>query len=310
MITGDLFKQRPGADGIFQDLGRTTGTVFYVDSVTGASGNDGLTPYTALATIDQAINKTTASKGDVIYVMPGHAETIVANAGIALDVAGVSIIGLGNAGSRPVVTLGTATTADVEVSAAGCRIENIRFVCNIDSLVEFIAVTAANVEIKNCAFATSSTKEALGFITATAAASALRINGCKFTQPTDPTGSDGAVKTGAIYIVGADDVVIESCLFQGAFETALVHVKTTAATNLFIFNCRGIQALAGAECTLLPAGTTGMISGSQFIVNTAGVTEAATWGTLPAGVFVDINSCVGNDGANGQLMVPGATAAT
>ena len=41
------------------------------------------------ATIDYAIGKCTASRGDIIMVMPGHSETITTDGGIALDVAGV-----------------------------------------------------------------------------------------------------------------------------------------------------------------------------------------------------------------------------
>ena len=52
-------------------INHTTGSVFYVDSGSGAAANTGDASDEALITIDAAINKCTASKGDIIYVMPG-----------------------------------------------------------------------------------------------------------------------------------------------------------------------------------------------------------------------------------------------
>ena len=52
-----------------------TGSVYFVDSSTGNSGNTGKKPSTALDTLANALDKCTANKGDVIYIMPGHTET-------------------------------------------------------------------------------------------------------------------------------------------------------------------------------------------------------------------------------------------
>ena len=70
----------------------TTGTYRFVDSSTGVNLSDNRTKTRPYATIDYAIGQCTASAGDVIIVFPGHTETITAAAGIALDVAGVSIV--------------------------------------------------------------------------------------------------------------------------------------------------------------------------------------------------------------------------
>jgi hypothetical protein len=50
------------------------GSAFFVDSVNGASTNDGTSWDDALATVDQAIAKCTATKGDIIYCAPWHTE--------------------------------------------------------------------------------------------------------------------------------------------------------------------------------------------------------------------------------------------
>ena len=68
------------------------GEVFWVNNsgvlakggVGGSDGNDGsyLRPF---STIDYAVGRCTASRGDIIAVMPGHAESVAAASGITLD---------------------------------------------------------------------------------------------------------------------------------------------------------------------------------------------------------------------------------
>src|SRR5256885_9730538 len=84
------------------------GDPFFVKAsggVNSAYGGDKAHP---LATLDYAIGLTTANHGDVIYVMPGHTETISTATALALDVAGVQVVGLGHWRLRPTLTLGTA----------------------------------------------------------------------------------------------------------------------------------------------------------------------------------------------------------
>lgn len=132
-----------------------TGNVFFVSS-TAANKSDtpgcGKTTDKPFATVDYAIGQCTASNGDVIYVMPGHTEAVAAAAGIAIDVAGISIIGLGSGSLRPTVTLGTATAASVTMSAANCTIDNFLFVANLDNVATCFTVSADDCTIKNCEF--------------------------------------------------------------------------------------------------------------------------------------------------------------
>ena len=79
------------------------GQIFYVNNSAvlpvgakaGSDSNAG-TRLQPFSTIDYAIGKCTANRGDIIFVMPGHSETITAASAIDLDVAGVRLIGLGH----------------------------------------------------------------------------------------------------------------------------------------------------------------------------------------------------------------------
>jgi len=148
------------------------GEVFYVNNssvlakggVGGSNGNDG-SYRRPFSTIDYAIGKCSAGRGDVIYVMPGHAETVISATTIAADVAGVAIVGLGSGTSRPTLTYTTADTATINVSAANVSFKNILFVGNFLSIASAITVGAAPwCTVEDCEF--KDTSAILGFLSA------------------------------------------------------------------------------------------------------------------------------------------------
>jgi hypothetical protein len=285
------------------DLMEHPGDIYFVDSGAAGAGDTvghGGDPDSPFATIDYAIGQCTASKGDVIYVLPGHTETIVAAAGIDADVAGISIIGLGKGSNKPVITMGTLTTATFKVNAANVLVRNFRFVGNIDSLVKFVDVNADYATIEDCEFVTSSTKEALSFINLATTKDYLAVRRCRFEQPTDPAGTDGGADTGALYCVDSEYILFEDCWFQGNFETAIFHNRTTKCRYLWVRNCHGIQALSGAEPFQLVADVDGGVYGGLFITPAeAAATEATLVGTIGDKFFVSPTTGFGNDGAAG-----------
>lgn len=134
------------------------GKVFWVSNATtlqvgqkgGSDGNKG-TFDAPFATIDGAIGKCTASRGDIIFVKPGHAETISAAGAIAADVAGVAIVGLGTGSLRPTITFDTATTTTITVSAANVAFKNLIFTANFADIVSvFTTTTAKYLTVEGC----------------------------------------------------------------------------------------------------------------------------------------------------------------
>ena len=121
-------RQQPGGVFTIEDLKDHPGDIYFVDSGHAAatdSAGSGKSPDTPLATLDYAFGLCTASQGDVIYVMPGHAETTTA---MAWDVAGVKVVGLGFGRNRPTFTATTAATDLINVTAANGILENVRLV--------------------------------------------------------------------------------------------------------------------------------------------------------------------------------------
>jgi hypothetical protein len=164
-----------------------TGDVIFVDSATGGASGDGssLRPF---STIENALNKSGLSSGDTIYVAQGHTETLSTATALNLDTAGVSIIGLGFGSQRPVITLDTATTTTIPVTAANVLVRNIIFSANYADIVAvFTSVAAKNFTLDNCYFkATAANMNFLNILdtgTTTADMDGLTVTNCKWIEP-------------------------------------------------------------------------------------------------------------------------------
>lgn len=146
-------RNQPGGVYMFKDESATTGSIFFVHSGTGTDGAGyGQNPDAPCATIDYAIGLCTDSKGDRIYVMPGHAESLAAAGDIDCDKIGISIIGLGNGTNRPQITMGTADTVDIDIDAANITIQGIDFIANFLNIAAAIDVNADCFTLRDCEF--------------------------------------------------------------------------------------------------------------------------------------------------------------
>lgn len=252
--------------------GFTTGTTFYVSSA--VTNGDGRSPQTAISTIDAAIGLCTANKGDRIIVMPGHTETVTAAAGIALDVAGVTIVGLGRGSARPTVNFTTVVGASFSVTAANCYVENILFTGGLDALTNPIHIQAADFTLVN--FETRDvTGQATDFILTTDAADRFYISGWKHS------GAAAAGADTAISIVGGDDWVIEDFDIYGNFAVAGIENVTTASNRIRIGGGSRYSYIwtenAADVAVTMAAATTGSIGpniNAMLQDNAANVTEA------------------------------------
>ena len=130
-------------------------------------------------TVDSAIGACVASRGDVIYVLPGHTEAVT-NGSIALDIAGVSIIGLGSGSLKPTLTFG-ATDSKINVTAANCTLQNLRFTAGIGDVVTAVlhATAAQNTRYLDIEFYATST---FNFINCYTLGAANISDGCMWVR--------------------------------------------------------------------------------------------------------------------------------
>jgi len=202
------------------------GQVFWVNNsgvlpkggVSGSDGNDGsyLRPF---STLDYAIGRCTASRGDIIMLMPGHAESVTAAAGMVFDVAGVAVVGLGSGSLQPQISFTTIATADIDISAANVSFHNIRFTAGVADVTTAIdvAATADNLGFYNCLFDESATD--LNYVVVMDLA----------------TGCDGLTVDGCTYIGGdaSNDTFIQLAgahLNVTVTNTRMIHTVAQTAT--------------------------------------------------------------------------------
>ena len=162
-------------------LGR--GRTIYVDSA--INGADGSSPDSALGTLDAAFALCTANRGDTIIVMPNHSETITGAGGIAHDVAGVSVIGLGTGSQRPEFLMDGGTTVTYAITADDAYIENLVFRSGHSNVVACITTTKKYTWLNGLTFLNNTTNE--DFLTCIKATSTtdndsdgLRVENCRW----------------------------------------------------------------------------------------------------------------------------------
>jgi hypothetical protein len=169
-------------------------------------------------TINKAVRQCTATTGDTILVMPGHTENISSATALALDIADINIIGLGTGTSRPTLTLDTGATSTIAVSAANITIKNIIFSANYADIASvFTLTTAKNFNLVDCLFKDTATNMNFLTIVTTStvdnAADGLTFSGCQWITP------DLATSTLATIKADLDSFVVKGCYLNLGVNT-------------------------------------------------------------------------------------------
>lgn len=202
---------------------RANGDIYWVDSNVDAA--DGLTPESAVGTIDEAIALCTANNGDVIVVAEGHAENISASTSLVIDVAGIHIVGLGHGSSRPTLTW-TATGGTVEVDAADTIIENILFVSSVSAVTVGVNVDAANTKFLACEWNYDATGDDFLIMADCTDVAGTEFLGCIFRAEEATAGANSAV-----HLDNSDDTKIIGCFSFGDFALAPIYSDTSGETG-------------------------------------------------------------------------------
>lgn len=261
------------------------GNVFWVDSGAGSDQNKG-TFDRPFSTIDYAVGRCTANNGDIIVVKAGHTETVIAAAGLDLDVAGIALVGLGAGSDRPTINFTTATTADMDVDAANISMYNFLFTGGVDALAGPIDVNAADFSLINCEYR-DVTGQATDVVIADANADRLLIDGYFHN------GAAAAGANSAIALIGMDNPVIRNFKLVGNFAVSAIDCRTTAVVDLDIHSGYVWTKNAADVCVKdTVTASTGKIGPSLYFMltdNAANITEAVTGATFH--LFDDVYVC-------------------
>lgn len=213
-----------------------------------------------------ALAQCLASRGDLILVAPGHTETIADATTLALNVAGVTIQGIGSGSLRPTFTLNTAATANIPVTVANVTVKNCIFIANFADITSCFTNNAApEFHVIGCEFRdTTSILNFLAIVTTTVTVNAdgLQFNGNRIkmlgttaaTTPIKVVGTIDRVQINDNYITKA---VLNntSCLLTHA---ALVVTNLEMARNR-IFSANTDSATGGFLIVTSSTTNSGMV---------------------------------------------------
>lgn len=294
---------------------QTTGTYYFVDD-SGSNANDGKDTDHPFVDLDYAIGQCTANAGDVIIVMPGHAETRTTT--ITLDVAGVTIVGLGDGDLRPTITVNAAVDA-FTITAADSVVANIKVTFGTSSTIatRWFVITGGTglAKLIGCHFEIPATEKAYngGYILG-ASGALVTIKDCVFENLSTVTIGNNATWLHTCLLIRTGDVDVIGCRFldmkadkKNLWEE-MVTVGSTGTNNDTcdvlikdtVFNCRGVAV----------AGRAAAVSANLSIVNCHGISTSSNTGVddifqVTYANMVDTHA-VGAVAKRAQV-VPGAT---
>src|SRR3990167_338228 len=251
------------------------GTALLPGQIGGSDGNKG-TFDQPFSTLDYAVSRCVADRGDIIFVKPGHAETIATATALAIDVAGVAVIGLGRGSNRPTFNL-TATTSTITMSANNCVFWNCLVTGGVDAIVAVYTISGADCSLQlNYRDVTGQCTDC---VLTTAAANRLYID------VNDYDGATAAGTNAGIAIVGGDHIEITGRYMDGNFAVGGIDVRTTATTDLFVHDFQYFLTLNAADIFLVDTITasTGQVGPNinlRLTDNAANITEAITGATF------------------------------
>lgn len=242
-------------------LNTYAGNVFWVDSGTGSNGNKG-TFDRPFSTIDYAVGRCTANNGDIILAKPGHIETVSAAAGLALDVAGITIVFMGNDNDRARVNFTTVVGADMDVDAADITLVNPRFTAGIDALTGPIDVNAARFTMFNALYEDGTGIDTTDAVVADANADDMVIDGWTYRAGNEA----GTQKQSNIQVAAATRPVLKNIKITGDFATGPIE-NVTAWIDALLENVNIDNAnTSPTVCVLLQATSTGSMRYCTFRV--------------------------------------------
>lgn len=278
----------------------TTGNIFFVDSGSANAADDtrhGKNTTKPFATLDFAIGQCTANNGDVIFVMPGHAENLTAN--VTFDVAGVRCVGLGWGASRPTFTYDADVT--ITITAASCWVSGLRAALGTTQATVAAAFTmsAADSILEACETVIHATSQFTSLVSVTAVERVSILNNVLRTLET-------ASATSGLLLTGCDEIRIVGNLITGHFASAGINnAGGDEALNALIMRniVHNYSSTGGDLAVDMDDAATGLMIENYFAAAIAGETG------YDEGAMLNLETYIHDSAADSYGIVPGTAVA-
>lgn len=284
----------------------------YVRSTGAVSDEDPVVANNLVSTIAAGLARCRAGMNDVVFVLPGHVETVSGTTMTSGLKAGTRVIGLGVGTNRPTLTFGT-TTAQLVLDDANCSFSNMILNMNGAVVAKGINVTAAGCGIYGCDIdvaTVASTNLATVGIEVGTAAHGFELKG-NYIHGVADGGSTSVVIVAGV----ANGVVIEGNVIQAAVATVTIGVinVTAAALNLRIANniCENRLASSSAGISVTGAVACSGVAYGNFCGTNAGAPGTSGLTLNAASLlrcFQNFSTDTGGAATNSGILSPVAVA--
>ena len=241
--------------------------VFYVNNATsglpvgavgGSNGNSGDSPLKPFSTLAYAISQCSSGRGDMIYVMPGHSETVTAP--ITIDKNNVQIIGAKTGNNRPTFTINGAVDL-INVSASGVYMASLKLtIITTDEATALLNVSGANCHFFDLQMIPS-TAGSINVVDCITLASGA--NDC-ILEKIDIRNTLTAVNSFLSIEAAVARLTVRDCFFFGDCVTAGV-IDGAAATQLRLENNTIGTIGTTIPAAILDSNPTGVVDNNRFL---------------------------------------------
>jgi len=272
----------------------TTAKMF--GAISGSDGNGGLSPKEPLATITKAISKCVVGRGDVIVVMPGHAETLTA--ALAMSTAGVQLLGCQVGNLQPVLTA-NGTINLINLTGAGCMVAGLKLVnITTDATTSLVNVAAADCTLKNLKMigSASGSVAVTDLIVVNAGGDRCRIENVE-ARNTSKTNNSFINIAAAV-----DGLTIKSVYYRGLVTTGGI-IDAAAATQIRIEDSTVAVTGSSKSALVLSNNSGGVISNCNFGGTNATLASNVNYGNATTLFRMSVNK-VTDGSAQGSGVVP------
>jgi hypothetical protein len=250
------------------------GPVLNPNQKVGSDGNRG-TFLDPLGTLNYAVNTATQSgRGDIVFVLPGHRETLSNATTLALNSGAVAVIGLGGGNMRPTFVLDTVTTANVPVRSSGVSIQNCLFVHNFADIASVFTSISASVTASIAANTNNLGTGGGGIMTVTVVGSGTLYVGAAVMGTAILPGTTILNQiSGTTGGVGVYQVSVSQTFASGTI--------TTGPHDFAVDNCefRDLSSILNALTIVTGSGSANNLDGFSFtnnVITSLGTTAATT----------------------------------
>lgn len=281
--------------------------VWYVNNATsglpvgakgGSNGNAGDTPQAPFSTLAGALAKCVAGRGDIIYIMPDHAETLTA--ALTISVNNVQIVGVKVGNKRPTYTINGAVDL-FNITGSGVLLSTLKLtIATTDAATALVNVAGANCHLYDLQMIPSSgTENVVDCITLASGATDCRIEKIDIRNTTVAVNSFLSIEAAIARLTVKDFLAFGDTATAGIIDAA-------AATQLYFDNVNIGTVGTTQPGAILDSNPTGFIKNCNFAGTSTTLANNAALGT---GVrMFDVKVLEETDGSKQGANIPAVDA--